>query len=280
MRAAAGGSPDSAGSGSLLARAWAKLRGREFAKLRGCWPAPPLSPAGRAGVRHAKSFREFLRLLVNSYRPFARQSCRVCAESGDPPAAARKLGLQAPPNHADVTNSARRKQSQSVARSPASVRWCRNFGSHEKVCHFVDGAFLCLQGVTREITLHGVSLNFAQFDSPVPSGGTDRIATIRQGNRSGRATIASKETLVGAQTGASVPRKTTKLSKSNTALVERAGAHGASDLPDSTDLPSAIDLPGSTCRGHWEPCSRGLGSPVQVGTGSPVIGAKNCPDSG
>jgi hypothetical protein len=30
------------------------------------------------------------------------------------------------------------------------------------VCHFVGAAFLCFQGVTSQITLHVVSLNFAQ----------------------------------------------------------------------------------------------------------------------
>ena len=42
-----------------------------------------------------------------------------------------------------------------------------------------------------------------------------------------------------------MPPKPIQLSKSDTALVERAGAHEASDLP------------GSTCRGRWEPCHGG-----------------------
>ena len=50
-----------------------------------------------------------------------------------------------------------------------------------------------------------------------------------------------------------MPRKAIQLSKSNTALVERAGAHGASDRSPRLDSPSS--------------------------TGSPVSGAKNCPDS-
>jgi hypothetical protein len=51
------------------------------------------------------------------------------------------------------------RQSAILRRGVAS-RWCPKFGSsHEKVCHFVGTTFLCFQGVTREIALHGVSLN-------------------------------------------------------------------------------------------------------------------------
>jgi len=148
-----------------------------------------------------------------------------------------------------------------------------NFGrNHEKVRHFVGDAFLCFQGVTSQITLHGVSLNFAQSQSPVERS-LGSSAEADSGCR-----LISQARLSG-DLGAPLDRIVNCQKAMRRSSREPGRTERPIDLPDSTDLPSAIDLPGSTCRGHREPCSRGLGSPIHVDTGSPIIGAKNRPGS-